>query len=282
MAGDTTRDLLERAGVRPSKRMGQNFLTDPGSLSRIAALVGEDPGDVVLEIGAGTGNLTSHLIGTDRPLVALERDRRLVGVLAERFRSEPRVAIVAGDALSLPLRRKIPDRRVTVAGNIPYSITGEIIRILGDVEHAVTRAVLTVQKEVADRLAAHPGERPYGAFTILTLARWHVRRAHAIRASCFVPRPDVDSAVIVLDRPAQPPVKPALYPLVRRLVTEAFQRRRKTLANGVAPFMSQLGAPDESIRAVIAAAGLDPGQRPETVALQNWVWMAQALRGVIR
>lgn len=282
MSEETTRQMLERAGVHPSKKMGQSFLTDPGPLGRIAHLVGEASGETILEVGAGTGNLTGHLADLGTQVVALERDRRLVDVLARRFESVDAVTVVAGDALHLPLKRRLAPGRVTVAGNIPYSITGEIIRHLGDDQPAVGRAVLTVQKEVADRLAAEPGQSEYGAFTILTLARFDVRRCFDIAASCFVPRPEVDSTVLELRRPDQPRVKHALYHLVRRLVHEAFQRRRKTLHNSLGPFFSQLGVRDDTIDAVFLAAGLDPGQRPQTVPIERWAKMAQALRGVIR
>jgi 16S rRNA (adenine1518-N6/adenine1519-N6)-dimethyltransferase len=282
MSGESTRELLARAGIRPSRRMGQSFLTDPAALDDIAGLALGEPAEWVVELGAGTGNLTGRLLGGGARVLALERDRRLVRVLAERFRDRDGLVVVAGDALSLPLRRLLPAGEVTVAGNIPYHITGEIVRTLGDDFPSVRRAVITVQEEVAARLEAEPGGRDYGAFTILTRARFDVRRARKVPATCFVPRPEVDSAVLLLERPDEPAVKPALYPLVRRLVREAFQRRRKTIVNALEPLFDHLGVRDDVKPAVILAAGLSPDQRPETVALANWVYMAQALRGVIR
>jgi 16S rRNA (adenine1518-N6/adenine1519-N6)-dimethyltransferase len=166
---------------------------------------------------------------------------------------------MAGDALAMPLRRILPVGKLSVVGNIPYHITGEIVRILADEQPGVRRAVLTVQKEVADRLAAEPGTKAYGAFTILTRARFEVRREMTIAAACFLPKPEVDSALIVLERPEVPPVKHGLYALVRRLVKEAFGQRRKTLHTSLGPFMSKLGARDEMVDHVIAAAGLRGG-----------------------
>ncbi len=282
MIPDNTRAWLEKAGVHPAKRMGQNFLMDGAALSRIAGLAVAEPCDFLLEIGAGTGNLTARLLEREARVVALERDRRLVAVLSERFGRAPGLTVVAGDVLAMPIRSLLAPGRLAVAGNIPYSLTGEIVRKLADDMPSVCRAVLTVQKEVARRLCAAPGDREYSAFTILTAARFVVSRGFDIPAGAFMPRPEVDSSVIVLSRPLEPAVKPALYPLVRRLVHEAFGQRRKTLANSLHPFLSSLGARDEMVAAVLLAAGLDPGQRPETVPVEKWELVARAVRGVIR
>jgi len=276
-----TRAWLDEAGVRPSHRMGQNFLTDEGTLRRIASAALAEPAPWILEIGAGPGNLTEHLVESEGRVIALERDRRLARLCARRLGDRANLTVVMGDALSLPLDRMLPSGTITAAGNIPYSITGEIIRRLGEDLRPASRAVLLVQKEAAERLAAEPGQDGYGAFTILTRAKWDVSRGLTVPAGSFYPRPEVDSQLVVLERPEVPPVKPALYPLVRRLVHEAFQRRRKTLSNAIGPLFEMLRAFGD-VRHVIEAAGLDPGQRPETVALEGWVLMAQALRGVVR
>jgi 16S rRNA (adenine1518-N6/adenine1519-N6)-dimethyltransferase len=275
------RSWLEEAGVRPSRRMGQSFLTDEAALRRIASRVLAGGPRWILEIGAGPGNLTEHLVAGDGHVLALERDRRLARLCARRLAGRENLTVIMGDALSLPLDRRLPAGTITAAGNIPYSITGEIIRTLGEDLRGASRAVLLVQKETARRLAAEPGQDGYGAFTILTRAKWDVSTGFDVRAGNFYPRPEVDSRLVVLERPDEPTVKPALYPLVRRLVHEAFQRRRKTLANGLRPFFESLHAFGD-VRHVIQAAGLDPEQRPETVPLQAWVYMAQALRGVVR
>lgn len=276
-----TKAWLEQAGVHPSHRMGQNFLTDPSALSRIAARALAVSTEWILEIGAGPGNLTEHLLEPDRRVVALERDRRLARLCASRLASSTNLTVIAADALSCPVRKFLPRATISVAGNIPYSITGKIIKHIGEELRCVERAVLLVQKEAARRLTAGPGEEGYGGFTILTRAKWNVQRDFGVPAASFYPRPEVDSELIVLERPKDPPVKPALYPLVRRLVHEAFQRRRKTLANAIGPFFDSL-KPFGEVQHVIMAAGLDPKQRPETVPLEGWVLMAQALRGVVR
>lgn len=276
-----TRAWLEEAGVRPSRRLGQNFLTDESVLRRIAAVALERPTPWLLEIGCGPGNLTEHLLGGGGHVLALERDRRLARLCARRLGGRTNLTILMGDALSLPLDRIHPAGGCTVAGNVPYSITGEIIRRLGEDLRPAVRAVLLVQREAAQRLAAEPGQEGYGAFTILTRAKWTVSRGLAVRAGHFYPRPEVDSELVVLERPEEPPVTPALYPLVRRLVHEAFQRRRKTLANAIGPFFESLRAYGD-VRHVIEGAGLDPRQRPETVALESWVIMAKGLRGMVR
>jgi len=272
---------LEEAGVRPSRRMGQSFLADASALDRIAreALAGSE--EWILEIGAGPGNLTERLLAPGRRVVAIERDRRLAALCARRLAGRPDLTVVAGDALAMPVRKHLAPGTIAAAGNIPYSITGEIVRALGDDLLGVGRAVLLVQEEAADRMAAQPGSDGYGGFSILTQARWNVTPLFAVPAGSFHPRPEVDSRLVVLERPADPAVKPALYPLVRRLVHEAFQRRRKTLANGLQPFLDELNAFGDA-PLVIRAAGLDPGQRPETVPVEGWVRIAEALRGILR
>lgn len=281
MNAGQTRDWLQEAGVRPSRRMGQSFLTDGPAAERIAHEALAVPSGFILEIGAGTGNLTERLIAGSGHVVALERDRRLARLCARRLGGHKGLTVVAGDALSFPIRKILPEGTLSVAGNIPYSITGEIIRHIGEDLVSVRRAVLLVQAEAAQRLEADPGQEGYGAFTILTRAKWNVERVFEVPAASFYPSPEVDSALIVLERPAQPAVKPALYPLVRRLVHEAFQRRRKTLANAIRPFFDMLRASGD-VSHVIMAAGLDPMQRPETVPVESWALIAQALRGVIR
>jgi 16S rRNA (adenine1518-N6/adenine1519-N6)-dimethyltransferase len=261
--------------------MGQNFLTDEAILRGIASEVLKGAAPWILEIGAGPGNLTEHLVSGDAHVLALERDRRLARLCARRLGGRANLTVVMGDALSLPLDRRLPAGTITAAGNVPYSITGEIIRRLGEDLRPASRAVLLVQKEAAQRLVAQPGQEGYGAFTILTRARWDVSTGLAVRAGSFYPRPEVDSQLIVLERPEVPRVKPALYPLVRRLVHEAFQRRRKTLTNAIGPLFDALKAAGD-VRFVIEAAGLDPKQRPETVPLEGWVLMALGLRGVVR
>jgi 16S rRNA (adenine1518-N6/adenine1519-N6)-dimethyltransferase len=261
--------------------MGQNFLVDRAAAERIADEVLAVPARWILEIGAGTGNLTDRLMRGPSRVVALERDRRLARLCAERFAGRDGLTIVAGDALGLPFKRILPEDTLSVAGNIPYSITGEIVRRVGEELVSVRRAVLLVQREAAQRMAARTGGDGYGAFTILTRAKWTVDVRFTVPAASFYPRPDVDSALVVLERPDSPAVKPALYPLVRRLVHEAFQRRRKTLANAIGPFHEMLRASGD-VSHVILAAGLEPQQRPETVDIEGWVLMAQALRGVIR
>ena len=271
---------LDEAGVRPSRRMGQCFLVDGSILDRIAGEARSLPGECLVEIGAGPGNLTERIADGSRPVVALERDRRLAALCGRRLSGRPGLTVIAGDALALPLRRSLRGGgRIAVAGNIPYSITGEIVRTLAEDHPCVARAALLVQEEVASRLAARPGSREYGAFTVLTGARFDVARRLDVPASAFHPRPEVDSTLIVLSRPDDARVDPALFPLMRSLVQEAFRRRRKTLENAVGPFLAGRGFPGGAAPA-IAAAGLDPRQRPETVALEGWVALAREAAAV--
>jgi len=274
--------------TRPDKRLGQHFLSDANILGKIVDALDPAPGDVVLEIGPGTGTLTAVLTPRVHRVIAIEKDRRLAAKLGTRNaeRGTDRLRVVEGNALRLdwhslleadpPVPRsafRVPHFKVI--GNIPYAITSPLL------EKALTpplpeRIVFLVQAEVADRVAAAPGSKTYGALSIGVQALCRVERLLTVRAGAFRPRPKVDSALLRLMPLAEPLVAPAELAPFRAFVAACFSRRRKQLRNVV---MAATGRPAAVVLAGLAALGLDPAARPETLApaafMRLWRWSAR-------
>lgn len=263
--------LLERFGLRPKRSFGQNFLADAHLAANIAELATPEPELEVLELGAGLGALTVHLLRRAARVVAVERDRDLVPALAELFAEDlaaDRLAVLEADAKQVDFRtsfRCAPARRV-IAGNLPYQITGPLLERVVEVGGDLRRAVFLVQKEVADRLAARAGSADYGVLTVFTQARFQVTRAFLVRRGAFYPQPNVDSAVVVLE-----PRGVALSeetPAFRQAVKAAFAARRKTLRNAWAG----LGA--ERVSAAATRVGIDLDLRGETLSVEQFASFA--------
>lgn len=233
------------------RRLGQHFLFDPGILRRIAEAAAPTPVDTILEIGPGKGSLTSHLSPLTRRLVAIEADRALAAALAGNPPA-PNVEIITGDALRVPW----PAADV-IAGNIPYQITTPLIERA--LEHQPRHIVFLVQKEVADRLAAPPGDKQYGALSVGVQLEAKVERLFAVRAGAFTPPPKVDSALVRITPTGE------RHPETRALIQALFQRRRQQLQRSLRAYLGSRPTTQDS-RALIAQAGLDPLMRPEEMS----------------
>lgn len=257
---------------RRRRALGQHFLHDPRIARAIVDLAGLTPADLCVEIGSGEGALTGLLAERAGRLLALEVDERLVAALGERLAARPHVEIRQADARrfdygELPLLKPVPEGRVVVVGNLPFSVSKPILERLVQARAAIALMVLTLQKEVAERVAATPGSRRYGALSVLTQLYCAVSLALVIPPGAFRPPPRVDSAVLrlaVLPAPRVPVADGAAF---RRLVLAAFGRRRKTLANALA---GGLGAGLPAARRWLGAAGIDPRRRAETLSLEEF------------
>ncbi len=273
----------------PNKRRGQHFLTDRNILQRIVDALEPAPDDVVVEIGAGTGSLTAALAPRVAKVVAVEKDRRLARDCGLRIAEcgLGNVTVVEGDALKLswhalvetpPGNPQSPIRnpQLKVVGNIPYAITSPHIPYAITsplIDKALTpplpaRIVFLVQAEVADRIAALPGSKTYGALSIGVQAVARVERLFTVRAGAFTPPPKVTSAVVRLTPLAQPLVSPEEAAAFRAFVTACFTRRRKQLRNVV---MAATGRSAAVVTAGLAALGLDPAARAETLGPEIFV-----------
>lgn len=266
--------LLLRLGLHAKKHFGQNFLADTGLAARIAGLATTPPGGTVVEIGAGLGALTLPLLERASRVVAIERDRDLVPTLHERFGAEVargQLSVLEADAKAVdyPALLAGPPPHV-LAGNLPYQITGPLLELTVGLARRLSRVVLLVQLEVADRLAAAAGSDHYGALSVFVQAQYAVERAFIVRRGAFYPQPGVDSAVVVLVPHAVPVT--AETPGFRDVVHAAFAQRRKKLRNAWRALPSL--DPDALERAA-ARAGIDLDARGETLTAADFARMAR-------
>ncbi len=261
------RDLLERHRHRPRKRLGQHFLADPNLVDRIVRTTGIEPGGLVVEIGAGTGTLTRALTEAGARVVAYEIDRGLEPVLAESLRGSS-AEVRFEDATRVDLAAALAGGPWTLVANLPYNVgTPLLLDILRRVPQ-VTRMVVMVQREVADRLTAEPGSKIYGLPSVVARLHAEVRFGFAVPASVFFPSPEVESAVVKLVR-REPPerVERAI-----ELAAAAFGQRRKMLRRSLAAATDDVGS-------LLTRAGIDPEDRAEDLAPEDFVRLAEAEAG---
>jgi 16S rRNA (adenine1518-N6/adenine1519-N6)-dimethyltransferase len=275
------RNARAAVSARPAARgktraLGQHFLRDDAVARRIVELVAPTPRDLVVEIGPGRGALTEHLARAAGRLLALEVDSSLAARLNARFTHSPHVEVRPADArrfdyAGLRDLRPDPSGRVLVVGNLPYSVGKPILMALVEAGSAIDEMALMLQKEVAERIAAGPGSKVYGALSVLTQIACDVTLAFAVPPGAFSPPPKVDSAVIHLRVRSVPPVVIADLGRFTAVVRAAFGQRRKNLANALA---AGLGLSLDRARALVASAGIDPGRRAETLSLSEFARLA--------
>ncbi len=272
------RALLEKYDLHAKKSWGQNFLGDPEILDGIARLALPEPGGRVVELGAGLGHLTARLLLRGAEVIAVERDRDMARVL--RGELGERIRLLEADAVGLDYRALATappappaPPPIAVVGNLPYHLTSPILFSILDQAEAVSRAVFLLQREVAERLAARPGTKEWGLLSVLLQHRAEVRVARRVPAGAFLPPPRVESAVLVaeLGPPSAPVLDAARF---RRLVKAGFAQRRKTLGNAL---RAARLVPEERLLAALAASGLDPRRRGETLEVPEWAALERAL-----
>ncbi len=266
------RQLLDTHALAPRRDLGQNFVGDPNTVRKIAALARVGPGDHVVEVGAGLGSLTLALLETGAQVTAIEVDRGIVAVLRDvvsNIDGHERITVVEGDAMQLDWEDVLDPAVVggwTLVANLPYNVATPLIcDVLDQVPH-ITRIVVLVQREVAERFAAAPRTPAYGAVSVKAAYWGNARVVGLVPASVFVPRPNVESAVVEIARhepPATPPDE------VFTLVRAGFGQRRKMLRRSLA----DLVGPDDFERADVA-----PTARPEELDVAAWCRLAEAVR----
>jgi 16S rRNA (adenine1518-N6/adenine1519-N6)-dimethyltransferase len=271
------REALAAAGLRPRRRWGQHFLCDDGVAARIVDAADVGPASVVLEIGPGLGALTDRLSARAGRLTVVEIDRGLAARLAERYRDDPRVRVVAGDALALPLETLVPEGPATVVSNLPYNAATAVLFRLLDMRARFPRAVVMLQREVAARLAAAPGAPSRGVLSVLVQTFAEVRVAFRVARGSFLPVSQVDSAVVDIRWSAAPRVETGPLDDYREVVRAAFGKRRKMLRNALADLAARREIGPAALPLAIAAAGVDPRARAETLDLESFGRLARAL-----
>jgi 16S rRNA (adenine1518-N6/adenine1519-N6)-dimethyltransferase len=259
-------DLLRKYGLRPNKRLGQNFLLDETALQRVIVASGLTAQDDVLEIGPGLGSLTRLLAIHAGTVVAVELDEGFLPPLQEVIAPYNNVSIHQGDILAFDPVQLMGSGGYLVIANIPYYITSAVIRHLLESKAPPQRLVLTVQREVAERICAAPGDMSLLALSVQVYGAPRVMGR--IPAGAFYPVPQVDSAIVRVDLFQEPVLDPALRGTFFRLAKAGFSQKRKKLRNALAGGMHW--SPDQAIT-FLQSAGIDPQRRAETLSLEEWL-----------
>jgi 16S rRNA (adenine1518-N6/adenine1519-N6)-dimethyltransferase len=261
--------LLHRYQLRPDKKLGQNFLADAHGLQKVVATAELQPGDAVLEVGSGLGSLTRILATQASQVLAVELDGRLIPALEDILSPFSNIQLIHGDILALdPLmlvQRFDANFDYVVVANIPYYITSALIRHLLEAPVRPSRMILTVQKEVAERIVAVPNDMNLLALSVQVYGNPLI--AAILPASAFIPSPQVDSAIVRINIDSKLRFSPAILDRFFRLAKAGFSQKRKTLRNSIA---GGLGCTPAQAADLLARAGIDPNRRAETLCLDEW------------
>ena len=262
------------------KKFGQNFLIDGHVLDKIIAGAGVTKDDMVLEIGPGIGTMTQYLAEEAGKVVAVEIDRNLLPILQETLADYDNVKVIHADVLSLDLEKLMQEenggRPIKVVANLPYYITTPIIMALFEQHVPLANVTVMVQKEVAARMKSGPGSKDYGALSLAVQYYAEPYIVANVPCNCFMPRPNVDSAVIRLTRYEEPPVQVNDEKMLFKIIRASFNQRRKTLQNGLNN-SSELNFTKDQIAAAIAEAGFSPSVRGEALTLEQFAKLTDIL-----
>jgi 16S rRNA (adenine1518-N6/adenine1519-N6)-dimethyltransferase len=263
----SVRGLLAQYGVWPKKNLGQNFMADESVLGKIVAAAQLTPRDVVLEVGAGLGHLTRLLARQAGRIIAVELDDRLMPILRDQLAGCDNVTLVEGDILKLSLSSLLSplSSDYKVVANLPYYITSAVLQYFLEGEPPPARMVITVQYEVAQRITAQPGDMSLLAVSVQFYGQ--PRIVTRIKAGAFYPRPEVDSAIVRIERHPMPPMDVPDVRAFFAVVKAGFAQRRKQLRNSLS---AGLRRPQAEVAAALEAADVDPRRRPETLSLEEW------------
>ena len=275
-----TIEVIQKNEFAFQKRFGQNFLVDARVLDKIIQSAGVTKEDCVLEVGPGIGTMTQALSEAARQVVAVEIDDHLIPILQETLKECPNVKVIHGDILKTDVKAIADEYNegcpLHVIANLPYYISTPIIMGLFESGVPLKSITIMVQKEVADRMKAEPGTKDYGALSLAVQYYAEPYLVANVPPNCFIPRPNVGSAVIRLTRHEQPPVQVADEKLMFRLIRAAFNQRRKTLANSLNN-SPELFFPKEQIQEAIAALDVSPSVRGEALSLEQFAQLANLL-----
>ena len=275
-----TIEILNRYRFVFQKKYGQNFLIDTHVLDKIVRAAEITKEDLVIEIGPGIGTLTQYLCESAREVIAIEIDKNLIPILADTLSDYNNVTVINEDVLKVDLKRlaeeKNGGRPVKIAANLPYYITTPIIMGLFEAHVPASNITVMVQKEVAERMQAGPGSKDYGALSLAVQYYAQAYIAANVPANCFIPRPNVGSAVIRLTPHRERPVSVRDEKLLFRLIRASFNQRRKTLVNGLSN-SPEIDLPKEMISEAVRRIGLEETVRGETLTLEQFARLADVV-----
>ena len=273
-----TQHILNRFKLRADKKLGQNFLIDENVVHQIVAAAELSEADTVLEVGPGIGTLTQGLAESKARVVAVELDTRLLPVLATTLNGYDNVRVVHGDILKVNIMEEVGAPSFKVCANLPYYITTPIIFALLEKRLPMERLVAMVQKEVAERMAAQPGGKEYGALSVAIQYYTEPKIAFIVPPTSFIPAPAVESAVIVCKRRVKPPVDVCDEGLFFRVVKAAFSLRRKMLSNS----LKNMGIKSEQVAKWLELAGVDGKRRAETLSLEDFAKLTNSFNEAVK
>lgn len=266
------RDLLATRGIQLTKSLGQNFLHDANQLQRIVALGGVKPGDNILEIGPGLGPLSELLLKSGARVLAIEKDKRLIEALQERFGKEERLGLLHADALQFLKREERDWTGWKLISNLPYSVASPIFVELASAEKPPAMIVATLQLEVVQRILAKAGDDDYGQLSLFLQVRYEPKESFKIPAGSFFPPPDVDSACVKLELRRQPLVSAKEIPDFYRIVKRAFSQRRKIMLK-----LLKNEWPGDKLESAFTELKIPLQARAETVSLEQFVRLTERL-----
>jgi 16S rRNA (adenine1518-N6/adenine1519-N6)-dimethyltransferase len=260
---------LESLGASARKSLGQNFLHDKNMANWIVGQLDLSPGEHVVEVGPGLGSLTSPIIGKGLSATLLEKDKKFAAYLRAKY-DNYNTHVIEGDALNFDVRELFPLAPVKLAGNLPYYVSSQLLFHFLDDPSPFERAVITIQRELGDRLAASPGNKIYGALSILIQSRWNVSRLRVLPPSVFYPEPQIDSAVLLLT-PKRMSV-PFSFSALQTVVRSAFAQRRKQLRKGLLQVANV-----ETVNHGLHVSGISGESRAEQISCEEWINLSNAL-----
>ena len=274
------RRIAADAGISPTKKFGQNFLIDTHVLDKIIDASGVTEDDFVLEIGPGIGTMTQYLCERAREVVAVEIDKNLIPILSDTLKNYSNVTVINEDILKLDIcklaEEKNQGKPIKVVANLPYYITTPIIMGLFESHVPIDSITIMVQKEVAERMQEKPGSKEYGALSLAVQYYAKPEIVANVPPNCFMPRPNVGSAVIRLTRHEKPPVEVEDEKLMFRIIRASFNQRRKTLANGLNN-SPEIHLPKEVIQESIVSLGVPENIRGEALSLEQFAELSNEI-----
>lgn len=268
------RTLLRQFGLRPRKTLGQNFLVNAGARENIIEAAGLSSHDVVLEIGPGLGALTERLVQEARRVVSVELDEALFHILKSTFSDIPNLQLIHGDILELAPSDLNLEPGYVVVANIPYNITSSVIRHLMESTIPAERVVLTVQKEVAERITASPGDMNLLALSVQVFGSPSIQAQ--ISKGSFYPTPKVESSVVRIEMRSSVSLEPGELDTLFKLARAGFSQKRKQLKNALSGGLTIDKAAAERL---LQSCGIDPSRRAQRLSVDDWIRLSKAYRG---
>ncbi|MBI5143669.1 MAG: ribosomal RNA small subunit methyltransferase A [Candidatus Omnitrophica bacterium] len=271
------KEIFPKYDFRPLKRYGENYLIDGNIKDKIIKEARIAKGDAVLEIGSGLGALTVDLAESGAAVYAVEKDRKAYGILKDIVKDDyPNLRLFCADILNFDLKNIRSSKKIKVVGNLPYYITTPIIEYLIEHRNSIESALITVQREVANRFLASPETEDYGSISCFVQYYTKPSYIHTIKKTSFWPVPDVDSSLIELEILSRPAVSVRDEGRFFKIIRGAFNQRRKSIINSLAR-EPVLNLPKEELSKILSNIGIDPALRPQSLSLSTFATLSNAL-----